>query len=543
MQWSPDDILDYDYFPDCVLPKCTLSNDCLTKLPEPRTDIHQHILPLQRSILDSTAKYLFCQSGVGASKSVGFAAKCVKLSLQIPNNEGPVCRLQLKDAYKSSWRDVKACIKRLVQRGKITEPKMTARTQGDYSQITFYETSSIMYCIPGHNWSDALGPSYGWFWVDDCMEAFEELFVGDDNSAGLISRLRLPHVHFDKHTYDEDQREHGSLHGMVSTNPPPIGHWSHKLFGDKPGFYYLGEDSVEWLLGSTIDNPFTGLSYAKGLIAVQRRLGKSENTIRRVVFGESIPAYGGVPVFGNQFDIKKHVASLKYMPDLPIIRSWDFGYAHPAVIFAHIYKCKYRTNHYFTLSEVAEAFSLTVYDLWKYHVKEHTERLYKDCCWIADCGDRAGYRASTANRDGRSDMKILISEYQLSFRYKSMLLEPSLQYMRSLLKPKEPCLCGMELVLIDRSCQVLIGALEGGYKYPKKRNNPHGDKPIEDKYFADVACAWRYGAENYVKVGLDWQEQKYIKQRTRGTFNGQPHEWEWMNQEQDNLVDILTGDD
>lgn len=538
-----DDITDFDYFPDCQLPGCHYNDDCSFEYDTVRTERHQHILPKQLQILNSTAKYLFCQGGVGSMKTVAFAAKCVKLSLTVPRNEGAVCRLQLKDAYKSTWRDIKACIRRLVQRGKIAEPKYEQKTQGDYSKITFHESQSVMYCIPGKNWSDALGPSYGWFWVDDAMETDERLFTGDDTNAGLISRLRLQEAEYDPVTYHIDNREYGSLHGMVSTNPPPIGHFSHQLFGDKPGLHMLKgtKSPIEWIMTSSMDNPFTGNTYTGDLIAIQKQMGKSENTIDRIIHGRSIPAYGGVPVF-PQFSHKRHVAPLKFIDFLPIIRSWDFGYHHPAVIFSHIHTCKYGTTHFFTLSEIADARALTVHDLYKRYVIPHTQRLYGKSKMIVDCGDRAGYRQSSSTKDGRSDMKILMNEYNLAFRHRYMIIEPSLQYMRGLLDPDKPCKCGMEIILINASCTTLIGALEGGYKYSKPQHGPVKDKPVPDGTFIDVADAWRYGAENYVKWGMDWVDQKAARQQGINLHSGRQltDPWDWMNQSDEQFVEMLT---
>ena len=486
-------------FPDCVLLNC----------PDRSDEPHQHIYPQQQNILNSTAKYLYMQGGVGGGKTTAFAAKAVHLSITIPKNRGIVSRFNLEQLYDTTWREFNECVNRAVERGYIPKPKYSNKVKGTYTKIEFWNGSEA-YAIHGKSVSSGLGANHGWFLVDDALESQEEFFVGTSTTAGIMSRLRLPNVWQDEKTFDETSRPWGSLHGMVVTNPPPFGHYLHKLFGDEPGLHKIGEDTVEWILGQSADNAATGAAYAKGLIAVQKQMGRSAGAVRRIVFGESVPAYEGTPVF-PQFNHKQHVAALKFDPALPIIRAMDFGYAHPAVVYSHLHKCKYGMNHYFTLSEIANAFSLTVYDLWKDYMLPHETALYHQAKHILSAGDRAGYRGSSANKDGRSDMKILMYEYNITFRHKYMLLEPSLQYMRSLLKPRKPCQCGMPYILISNTCPVLIGALEGGYRYPKARGKPQGDKPVEDKLFADVACAWRYGAENYVKWGVDWREQKEVE--------------------------------
>lgn len=478
------------YFPDCVLPDCAGA----------KHGAHQHILPHQQSIIDCDTKYLYCQGGVGSAKSLAFAVKCCKLSLEIPQNKGVVSRLHYDDLFDSSWGEIQACLQRLVDREYIRNFKAAKKVQGEYTEYTLPNGSELK-AIQGKNWSRGLGASHGWFWVDDAMEAQEEFFIGTNTSAGLLSRLRLSHVLFDRRVYDAAKRPYGALHGMVSSNPPPYGHWLHKLFGDKPGVHAIGDDAVTWMMTATTDNPFAGVNYAKGLIAVQQRMGHTEQTTRRVIFGESIPAYKGLPVF-PQFDRAAHVAPLRFRPDLPLIRAWDFGFLHPAVTFSNIFKCKHGTNHYFTLSEVADAFNVTIYQFYDKYVKPHTEALYNSASLMRDAGDRTGFRSNSSNKDGRSDMKILIGEYKIPFSYRYTSLEPSLQYMRGLLQPKTPCRCGLPLILISNKCPILLGALEGGYHLPKTRSGTTGEKPVEDRLFADVACAWRYGAENFVKWGV-----------------------------------------
>jgi hypothetical protein len=494
-----------NYFPQCLLPHC-----------EQKGTEHAHILPHQQTILDCSTKYLYCQGGVGSAKSLAFAIKCVYLSLTIPKNRGVVSRLHYDDLFDSSWREINECIDRLIDKELISSVERTKKVQGEYTQITLPNGSEIK-AVQAKNWQRALGANHGWFWIDDAMEVEREFFVGTNTSAGLLSRLRLPHIHFAPSTYDEQTRRHGALHGMVSSNPPPYGSWLHELFGSQPGIHSLGDDQVTWMEVSTDANPFVGSDYAKGLVAVQRKMGGTQQTINRVIHGKSIPAYTGIPVF-PQFNHSTHVAPLKFRNDLPLIRSWDFGSLHPAVVFSNLYKCKHNTNHYFTLSEVCGVHNTTIYNFYDKHVLPHTKALYSNASLIRDCGDRSGYRRSSSNKDGRSDMKILMVEYNLPFRWKYINLEPSLQFMRGLLQPKEPCRCGLPHILISNKCKVLIGALEGGYHFSKPRNGVQSDKPIEDRLFADIACAWRYGAENYVKWGMSYDDQRQV-QSTPQHFN------------------------
>ena len=518
-----------DFFPNCILPSCEQFKLGIE---------HQHILDHQQMILDSTAKYLYIQGGVGSAKSLVCAIKVVYLSLIVPNNKWVVSRFHYDDLFDSSWREVNDALKRLVEKDIISEPKYTKKVQGEYTEILLHNGSEIK-AIQGKNLHRGLGANHGGFWVDDAMESFEEFFIGNETSAGLLSRLRLPHVRFDMNVYDEVTRPHGYLQGISSTNPPPIGHYLHKLFGNKPGMHKLGDDMVEWIMCATSDNPFAGTNYATGLMAIQSKMGRSANVVRRVIFGESVPAYGGVPVY-PQFDESKHIGHFPFDHNLPLVCGWDFGFHHPAVVFSNLLKCEFGYNHYISVGEVADGVSLTVYSLYKDYVQPYIKDRFSNASLILHAGDKAGYRASSSNKDKRGDMKILIDEYNIPFLHRTLDLKNSLQYMRGLLNPKKQCKCGLEFILIDQLyCPVLIGALQGGYKYPKPRGGTVGEKPVEDRWFADIACAWRYGAENFVKWGIPWEYQGYSEPTVkRIPQNEEP--WAWMGYTDTQMAALLT---
>lgn len=504
-----------DLFPECSLENC-----------ERGSDPHTHILPHQQEIYDwivgnneygdfneINKSYLFLQGGVGSAKSVAVAAACVALLFKIPCNRGIVGRRDFPLLYRTIWRDIKLTLKRCVLKGIIAEPKYSNKRQGDYTQILINENDSELYALQTKNWSEALGAGYGFFLIDDAMESQEELFVGDETSAGLISRLR-PFA-----------RVHGNnvplrFRGIAVTNPPPIGHWLHKLFGKQKGLFKLGNDPVKVMIVETFLNPFVGENYATGLMAIQQKMGRNADTARRVIFGESVPAYGGVKVFPN-FDKQKHIGEWEYDKGLPLICGVDFGFHHPAAVFSNLFRCEFGQNHCRSLSEVSDCLSVDVWTFWR-QVKIHRKLNYPDAI-VWNGGDKAGYRASSSNKDKRGDMKIIIHDFGEEFRWKHLDLKNSLQYVRGLLGKK--CKCGEEIIQIDKKCEVLIGALEGGYKYSKSRDGNVSEKPYEDRWFADVACAWRYGIENFVKWGIP---RTYTEKPAVEPIRDH-NPWDWMN--------------
>src|SRR5215471_5222362 len=142
-----------DMFPDCCLPDC----------PEKGNQPHQHILPNQQPILDSTAKYLYMQGGVGGGKTTAFAVKAVWLSLTIPRNRGVVSRYHFAQLYDSTWREVKGVLQRLVDKDIIPEPEYSKKQFGDYTQITLHNGSEIQ-AIHSKNMHQALGQAMVGSW-------------------------------------------------------------------------------------------------------------------------------------------------------------------------------------------------------------------------------------------------------------------------------------------------------------------------------------------------------------------------------------------
>lgn len=524
-------LTDEDLFPDCMLPDC-----------ESKDFTHQHVLLHQKRILsldvedDSGAlqriRYRYCQGGVGSAKSRAFAAMVVKLSLTIDDNRGVVGRRDYPLLWDTSWSDIKECIKNLVEREFIDEEHykkhmFSRKTQGDHTIIEF-ENGSIITAFETKNILRGLGASYGFYWIDDAMESYEEIFLGDKTNAGLMSRLRLPRVAFCR---EADGSVSNKLHGMLSSNPPPTNHWLHRLFGKTAHISKIGDDYVDTMVVETFLNPFVGSGYTKSIIAMQKKAGRDADVVDRVIFGQSKPAYDGVPVY-TKFKNEKHVGQWNFDPKLPFVRCWDFGSTHPAVIFGQLFKCDFGTNHFRALSEIADKFSITIYQLYSF-VRAHTFENYPGVP-IFDCGDKAGYRANPANKDNRSDMKILIHDYGLNFKFCRVDLLTSIDYVNTLFHPKKPCPCKEEILQIDRKCEILIEGLEGGYHFPKQRGKPPGDKPYKDKYYDDPCDAFRYGVENFVKWGIPYTYTEVIPNHKSKSKNP----WDWM----ENLENLFQKD-
>ena len=111
---------------------------------------------------------------------------------------------------------------------------------------------------------------------------------------------------------------------LLTPNPPSPDHWLATEFpesGSIVGHLYLHTsvyDNIEIL----------GEDYVREL---EREYPPGSAMRRRMIDGLRGLSSVGDPVYGKVFSRDLHVQEMPYMPDFPLIESWDFGQRHPAV--------------------------------------------------------------------------------------------------------------------------------------------------------------------------------------------------------------------
>ncbi len=194
------------------------------------------------------------------------------------------------------------------------------------------------------------------------------------------------------------------------------------------------------------------------------------------------------PEFG-----KTHQVPLKPMEGKRIVRSWDFGYHCPACLFLQ----KDDNGRLQVLKEVV-GFQEQI-DTFANRVLEETKTHFSDAIEakaIEDICDPAG--AQRSDKSTLTSIEILNKLGVYPFYGRSRILD-GLQLIRYLLKPLEDD-SNEPALLIDPSCQLLIDAFEGGYRYPTQRKGQQasGDVlPIEEHPYEDVMDCLRYGVVHY----------------------------------------------
>jgi len=499
---------------------------------------HQEEIATQ--ILTGDENYIYWQGGVGSAKTMLYAALSAAFIITIPYSRAILFRKDYGLNYETLWLYFRQSIQAAIDLGTIrgdTRKIWSRKKQGDYSYCEL-PNGSIARAGQTKSWSEFMGPTYDLIVVSDAMENnnFGDIFRGEGVVGGLQSRLRGQHSSFFRlpNGRFKDMRRF-----LIETNPPPNINELHTLFGRDPGVRNLTETTdpvtgkyitYRHIQTTSTQNDHNPSSYVLEIASTH----SNPDDIRRILEGKTVPYYGGIRVI-DTFHPEIHVASFEVDKELPLFIGIDQGLQHPAVTFSQIKQCAYNKDHYITLSEISNLYDKTTYELVDYRnsdqlgILQHLGDFYpthfdleaylqireklleniQDPSHIDSrileghfyniyfCIDKSSENRSVNNRDSKSARVVLSTEYGITCKVRTNIaLEQSLNRMKKL--HTEICTCNLPRRMIDRNCLMLIDAYSGGYRYPKKKNGTHSDKPVEDHRYEDIADADRYSLENFL---------------------------------------------
>lgn len=111
---------------------------------------------------------------------------------------------------------------------------------------------------------------------------------------------------------------------VICPNPPSPNHW---LVSEFPEDNHI--QGHKYLCTTVYDNrAILGDDYISEL---EREYPAGHVLRRRFIEGKRGLSITGQPVYGHVFSRHLHVGEMEYLPDYPLIESWDFGQKHPAV--------------------------------------------------------------------------------------------------------------------------------------------------------------------------------------------------------------------
>lgn len=462
----------------------------------------RHPNELQQAILGSKAKVSYDQGGVGSGKTLGAVIKHLLLMVTVPGNLGLVVRESLPKLHDTTQRIYQEVLQRYEEVSGAEVRRLDNRN--DFSHHLKFPNGSEVFFRPSDK--VALGPEYGAILIDEAQEEPRRTF------ERLLERLRRPAA--GRYLWL----------GLLS-NPPKKGTWLHEIFGEEPRQFYVGEGKksslYEMRRSSSRHNRNLPPGYVDDLIALH-----GEAKALQILDGYYGFTADGKAVYAPPFLHERHVGQASLITEQPLVRSWDFGFRHPACTWHQMYKCRHKTVHWQILAEVVDKMELEAEEFAK-HVTEHHTRQFPS--WhrslVADCGDRAGDKRSDTGPGAIT--RLGRSPFYLRFTYRHDLkidrgIELIVRRLRS------TCPCNVPVVLVDRRCTGVIETLAGGYHFPKDGPSQTPKQlPRKDGYYDDIADSVRYAAENFLRPMLS--DGGYLTDYVgRQASLPQPEPWEWM---------------
>jgi hypothetical protein len=209
----------------------------------------------------------------------------------------------------------------------------------------------------------------------------------------------------------------------------------------------------------------------------------------------------GRPVF-ECYDPDVHCAEIHADPTLPILRGWDFGYNHPAVVWAQYT----RDGRFLVLQEFCPE-GIARHDLVREtRAIEETEWPGRHQGLYRDFGDIAGEQENTT---GLTDIEYVETALQTSIESRKARISDGLNVIRKLMTSTKRTKEGQTVPLfqVDPKCERLCEALGGAYYYEIDKKNDE-ERPI-GKGYRDVVDALRYIAHLVVEEELGVPQRGY----------------------------------
>lgn len=286
---------------------------------------------------------------------------------------------------------------------------------------------------------------------------------------------------------------------IMSSNPCDIGKninsdaWMYVYFVVEPKenpSKYKGRFFVQ---ANSLENPHLPADYVANLMR-----DYPPSWVRRFIYGEWGTVPKGDPVFNNfQRDFRGgpwHVdKNLVPVKGVPIIRGWDFGWHHPATVWAQldmdgrllIHDVMMGTNEY--LRQYAP----------RVLAHSNSELFAGHIFYPEDFADHAGHQHKDSAE--KTSIEILEDEFHLRMSTKPAHVSQGLEMIQKLMNSVIKNAPG---VVFHPRCEVLIGGAEGGYCRIRPTSGEHMIvTPYKDGFYEHPWDATRYIVDGLSRSG------------------------------------------
>lgn len=224
-------------------------------------------------------------------------------------------------------------------------------------------------------------------------------------------------------------------------------------------------------------------------------------------------SYAGEPVYpgwhgGDAISEDRSV----YDPGLPLWRGWDFGYRHPACVWAQLHRPTQNAprgrlvvlaEYYPTLDPVAVPGMTT--DKLARHVIRITQELFPDAMSDRGSGVRDFCDPSGVQHQANSEYSAIevLTHFGIHPEWAKVGKKNRINYLRQWIEADD-----IEPFAVHPRCAQTIKAIAGGYRYPEEQTGPADreipdlGKQAQDQPFVHLMDALEYIAACNLQV--DW---------------------------------------
>lgn len=407
----------------------------------------------------------------GVAKTSSGVAKVLARALIQPGSKHAISRYDYNDLTDTTMKRAEEMIGRLppgtlIDRDKAPPAKWYIKSVPRMDPATeqlIEEPSQITFIGGG---ADFGSYEFNSVFCDEADE-FEEKQV-----LTIQTRLRAPVP------WKADPSAPGGVYSLaLAFNPPDTSHW---LYTACTGLDHTGKKVKEPWLNLYVPNAKENVRNLPEGYYEKMAESLPDDMRQRLIEGQWGSVFPGEPVYRG-FRRKLHVVDhIAYERGATLYRWWDFGFNYPACLWAMVG----HMGDVFVMAELlgrheeVRAFAK--------RVKALTAQRFPgagEFAPIRDYGDPA-----VAQKKDTGQALAMLAQEGITMHYKHVPFELSVNQVK---KTLETLINGHAAVQIDKSCQIFIGGLSGGYHL-----KDDGVTPAKDGYYDHFCDGFRYGIWN-----------------------------------------------
>lgn len=385
----------------------------------------------------SLARHKCCAGGVGSGKTMAAIQELKTCALEYPGSVWLIGRKVLPSLKDTTLRSALASI----------QPELIKSFNKASSTLTFKNGSEFWF-RPLYDPEVLKSYEIAGFMVDEANEVDKDIY---DRLKDRM-RQRLPGGGRPRYQ------------SILCLNPTEEDHWIPQLF------LYEKPENHELFQSNTFHNSMNlPPEYIRELEQTY-----SKDMLQRLLYGHFGKVHKGRPVF-PQFSRGNFIVPAVFDPKLPLIRGWDFGFNHPAVVFLQMRNTQVRV--------LGEVLGKRTYldDFISHQVLPYQETVFGKVSKTMDFCDPRG---SDESDKGKTSIQIL-NEHRIFPTYRRSWINEGIKAIKELLDTKDSF--GEPNFLVHPRAKIVIEAMRGGYY-----REDGSEDPEKDGYYEHIADSLRY---------------------------------------------------